>query len=294
MCGIIGLANFNGINQQDLAYFKQVLLKSIIRGHDATGVGTQDLKIWKNGVPVTQFIQSAQYKEFEKHAIGKKWIIGHTRHGTQGNPKNNINNHPLRVYQNSAIFVHNGIVYSQKIGSDKSKTDTYIIAKALEQKWGNKPLQQIVKDAYSLFYGYAATMVISKNAMVCTAVSNPVNKGVLPNKSLIFASQESFFPKGTTDIYSFRSGESIRYDTNGNSKKVEVEMADAPRKVYNWDRVDDDNFETEDDQDTTQSTLDFNYDESPFWLGSYKTKSKKKKPVKVNSYARRSYYRGRF
>jgi glucosamine 6-phosphate synthetase-like amidotransferase/phosphosugar isomerase protein len=283
MCGIVGLVNFKGLTQEDLDYFKYVLVLSEARGTDATGVGLQNLEVEKAPIRASEFVKTKQFNQIIKKAVGQQWIIGHTRHGTQGPANINSNNHPLRVY-NKALVAHNGIVHTDKLKEDKSVTDSYIIVSALKKKWGSKSLQEIVKEAYTLFYGYAATIVSSKKSIVFSAINNPLNSGVLPNGSLVFASQPSFFPNGTGSVFNFSSGDSIAYNTQGRVTSTNIKMGESPKPVYNWDSFNSRDAVTE-DEDYEQTSLFSPYER-------FRVDGKKKKKVKVSSYYRGSYYGG--
>jgi len=261
VCGIVAVVNFQGLTESDMEAFKHVLVESEKRGSDSTGVGLQDLTVVKAPIKSSVFVETKMFQNITRKALKQKWIVGHTRHSTQGNPKENINNHPLKIFNDRALVVHNGIVHSEVIKSDKNRTDSYIVAHAVEKSWGPKSLQSIVKEAYTMFYGYAATIVFSRKSIVFTAVNNPLSLGYLPNGSIVFASVPSFFPVGTTSVLNFSSGDCLSLNTKGDASKITVKTAETPKQVYNWDTVYGDAFPDEsddfdlDEDDLVQSTL---------------------------------------
>src|SRR3990167_2182628 len=274
-CGICAVVNFNGLTQADLDSFTHTLVQSEKRGKDATGAALQSQDFIKAPTPASDYVKTNAYKHFLRKALGQKWIVGHTRHATQGDPKDNINNHPILIHPRNSLLVFNGIVSSNTIKEDESKTDTYIIVDAIKKHWVSGNLAESVKKAYKEFWGFSATIASTKNEIVFTASGNPLRRGSLPNGSKVFASDTDFFPEGTTDNEFFKPGTQLSYDEKGTSKIMQVEMAERPVVKFesDWDGGYFKTFEEgdEDNWDKLQTTI-------PAY---YPTKTYEYKPIKV-------------
>ena len=112
MCGLAGMMTASHAPRVRWE-FERLLRASEIRGVDATGV----LAIQQNGThhliktpgAARKFLKRNDWNGFwknTKHA--PSIVIGHTRHGTQGDPQIAANNHPIQVGR--VIGAHNGII----------------------------------------------------------------------------------------------------------------------------------------------------------------------------------------
>ena len=114
MCGITGYITTKPNQAKNAKQtMADLLLYSSSRGTDATGIAfvhNEKIICVKKGIPASKFIQSAPYKNAIKR-YSPKIMIGHTRAKTQGDQKDNNNNHPL-IAGNIAL-VHNGVLYNE-------------------------------------------------------------------------------------------------------------------------------------------------------------------------------------
>jgi amidophosphoribosyltransferase len=114
MCGICGYIITNK-KQGKIAKktMSNLLFYSQKRGKDATGISfihKGKILCIKDGKDAKKFTQSKKYKNIIQK-YNPNIIIGHTRAKTQGDEKDNNNNHPL-ISGNMAI-VHNGVIYNE-------------------------------------------------------------------------------------------------------------------------------------------------------------------------------------
>lgn len=224
-CGILAVINFNGLNGRDLAAFTHTFIKSQERGRDASGVALPDMNFIKASVPSEHFVKRPEYKGFLKKAIGQKWIIGHTRLATQGDPQFNVNNHPMVSRKGRFMVVHNGGVGSDVIESDPNKTDSYIIVKAISRgRRKGKSLFDSVKEAYGMFHGAASTIATSSDEIVFTKLVRPLYIG-RKNGSIIVASKSEFFPKGTDNVKTFNNTRILGYNSKGKIRRGVVPVS---------------------------------------------------------------------
>lgn len=113
MCGIAGMIRFGNepITEEILSL---LLVGNEHRGNDASGIalaqadGTVD--VCKSDSPPWKFVSSKQWEEFiEKNLHEDTWAaMVHARGATTGNPRNNVNNHPL--YAGVSAAIHNGVI----------------------------------------------------------------------------------------------------------------------------------------------------------------------------------------
>ena len=112
MCGIMGYYAFGDIipNKKKI---EDMFILLETRGTDASGFAylnnKNELQITKAETPASSLVKSPRWKDLELPKI----MIFHTRLKTQGEPTNNMNNHPLFTKKGLAI-VHNGMIYNDK------------------------------------------------------------------------------------------------------------------------------------------------------------------------------------
>src|SRR5689334_9587634 len=100
MCGIAGVVRFGDtpILEETLA---MLLVSNEHRGNDASGIALSQadgtIAVYKNDIQPWKFVKSPEYKEFmEEHLKPDTWAaMVHARAATEGNPRDNNNNHPM-------------------------------------------------------------------------------------------------------------------------------------------------------------------------------------------------------
>lgn len=115
MCGLTGLARgpkAPGAKSVRMATGR--LLQSIEhRGRHATGLAVVDsegVQVWKRAVPAGVALRSDAYMEFIEGRRAPRVILGHTRHGTQNNTREDRAAHPFTV--GTVTGAHNGMIYN--------------------------------------------------------------------------------------------------------------------------------------------------------------------------------------
>lgn len=143
MCGIGGVIRWGNkpIEEQQVA---KLLVGNEHRGNDASGLVIQQedgsLQILKNDTPGWKLVASKDYKEFiEKHLLPTtRGVLVHARGASQGNPRDNNNNHPM--FAGKTAVVHNGVIRndSSLFGSlrldRKAETDSDILRAILDDQ----------------------------------------------------------------------------------------------------------------------------------------------------------------
>lgn len=147
MCGISGLYRYGPkpITEEQIALF---LVGNEHRGNDATGMAFQQadgrVDVVKKDIPAWKFVVSEEYKSFIKEHLLENTVtvLLHARGATQGNPRDNKNNHPL--YSGQTAVIHNGVIrnddwlFKEMKLERKAATDSDIL-RAIIDEWGITP-----------------------------------------------------------------------------------------------------------------------------------------------------------
>ena len=113
MCGISGIRRYGDKPIEEIM-IRSFLLGLEHRGNDATGIAMQrkdgEVLVYKDDIAAWTFVKSKGYENFLNEHLNDDIIqvILHTRAATKGNPRKNINNHPLHA--GKAAVVHNGVL----------------------------------------------------------------------------------------------------------------------------------------------------------------------------------------
>ena len=115
------------------------------RGIDATGIAFSYLdghiEVYKKDIPAWKFVSTDEYYDtIKKHLTDDVWaVLLHTRAATTGNPRNNVNNHPM--FSGVSAAIHNGMIANDGYLFDtlklerKAETDSDIV-RAIVDKHG--------------------------------------------------------------------------------------------------------------------------------------------------------------
>ena len=130
MCGIAGYITKDG--KKPAATKKQLarmLVEASTRGRQATGIfwerDNQDM-ILKMPLEASELVEYVPWGDVLKSHV----CLMHTRHATQGDPRNNVNNHPLASNDNKTIVVHNGVILNSHEYVINTITDSYSLIEA--------------------------------------------------------------------------------------------------------------------------------------------------------------------
>lgn len=190
MCGIIGYycANKKYIPQAKKA-LSNLLVTSVERGDDATGVAFVEKAYKKNvlfcmkqPVPAHEFIELKEYTKL-MNEMNPMIAIGHTRAKTQGDEKNNVNNHPI-VTKSGLAIVHNGMIHNDnylfqehKLDRD-GEVDSEIIVKLIDKY--RKDKKNMIESIQSMAQDVSGSMAVAlidrsdPNSLYLFAWKNPI------------------------------------------------------------------------------------------------------------------------
>lgn len=147
------------------------------RGTDATGIAYNHA----NNLCVYKRPLSAHRMHFYI-PNGVHAVMGHTRMTTQGNERNNYNNHPFLGYTGNTEFAlaHNGVLYndtdlrlSEQLPETKIETDSYVAVQLIE-KYGDLSFDSLKYTAELLEGSYTLTVMDKDNNFYFVKGDNPM------------------------------------------------------------------------------------------------------------------------
>lgn len=158
MCGIMGYYAFGDIIPSKKKIEDMFILLET-RGTDASGFAfinnMKELNVVKMEEPSSVLVKSESWRNLELPKI----MIFHTRLKTQGEPTNNMNNHPLFTKKGLAL-VHNGMIYNDKeIFGTKKNRDAEVDSEAILFQLSRKSKDPIKKVFETLDGGFAVASI---------------------------------------------------------------------------------------------------------------------------------------
>lgn len=197
------------------------------RGTDAAGIAyikNRHVTIYKRPKPAHKI----KFKVPENTTA----VMGHTRLATQGDKRNNYNNHPFYgKADKSFAFAHNGVLYndkelrkSQKLPETKIKTDSYIGVQMIE-KYGSLSFDSLKKMAEDVLGSFVFTVLTEESALYFIKGDNPLYLVYFERFGLyVYASTKSIMDTALNavrmqsesyTVIKIDEGEIISIDSNG-------------------------------------------------------------------------------
>ena len=218
MCALFGWLDYRGIvPYRVLRKLTQALANAAEeRGTDAAGIS------YINGGRVTIFKRPKAAQKLHFHAPdGTKAVMGHTRLATQGDKKQNYNNHPFAGHADKEFaFAHNGVLWNDKeLRRDKVIPDTYIdtdsyIGVQLIEKQGKLDFDSLQYMAETVEGNFTFTVLDQTNSLYIIKGSNPMCLLHFETIGLfVYASTESIMKKALKQL-GLHKFESKRIDTD--------------------------------------------------------------------------------
>ena len=262
MCCLFGIVDYqNNLNPRQLNRITAVLSRACeARGTDATGISynvNDNLKIYKQPVPA--------HKMKYQIPFGVHTIIGHTRMTTQGDEKQNYNNHPFYGSASNTDFAlaHNGVLHNdiilratEELPDTTIETDSYIAVQLIEKK---KTLNtdSLKYMAEQLEGSFTITVLDQEDNLYFVKGDNPMCIYHFKSKGIyIYASTEEILLKalkkmpyrfGAYEKIDISSGEILKIDKHGKTSKAYfddsnlIDYSYYPR-TFRFARTDEDDY----------------------------------------------------
>lgn len=248
MCALFGWLDYRGIvPYRVLRKLTQALANAAEeRGTDAAGIS------YINGGRVTIFKRPKAAHKLHFHAPdGTKAVMGHTRLATQGDKKQNYNNHPFAGHADKEFaFAHNGVLWNDKeLRRDKVIPDTYIdtdsyIGVQLIEKQGKLDFDSLQYMAETVEGNFTFTVLDQTNSLYIIKGSNPMCLLHFETIGLfVYASTESIMKKALKQLglHKFESkridtdeGDILCIDRNGRISKSQFQPKIYRSKYLSW------------------------------------------------------------
>lgn len=252
MCGLYGFLSYGKKPIRNLSVLTNSLAEqSAVRGKDATGIAYTD----KGKIVIHKEAKTAYAVDF-KHPDNVVCVTGHTRHTTQGNEKQNYNNHPFGGSCRNLRFAlcHNGILTNDgtvkrqhHLPKSKIETDSYVAVQLLEkQKYLD--MKSIKSMAETVSGSFAFTVIDSSDTLWLIRGDSPLSLIHLPKcKLYIYASTDEILYKALVDTKLFdeiksgdfeeipiKMGEIIKIAPDGTLTSDEFEYMEYCGNLHWW------------------------------------------------------------
>ena len=174
MCGIMGYFCFGEVTPKKEEITEMFTMLET-RGRDASGfafIRDGNLIVHKAATASSEFVKTKQWTEQQIEPM----MIFHTRLKTQGETKNNMNNHPLFNKQGWCI-VHNGIINNDKEIFSRTKRDAEVDSEAILALLSPKTKSDRIRILFDKIEGSFATAIINKydpNRLILIKKDNPI------------------------------------------------------------------------------------------------------------------------
>jgi glucosamine 6-phosphate synthetase-like amidotransferase/phosphosugar isomerase protein len=248
MCALFGWLDYRGIvPYRVLRKLTQALANAAEeRGTDAAGIS------YINSGRVTIFKRPKAAHKLHLHAPdGTKAVMGHTRFATQGDKKQNYNNHPFAGHADKEFaFAHNGVLWNDKeLRRDKVIPDTYIdtdsyIGVQLIEKQGKLDFDSLQYMAETVEGNFTFTVLDQTNSLYIIKGSNPMCLLHFETIGLfVYASTESIMKKALKQLglHKFESkridtdeGDILCIDRNGRISRSQFQPKIYRSKYLSW------------------------------------------------------------
>lgn len=199
MCGIMGYYCFGEVRPDKQKIGKMFSLLSK-RGTDASGFAfinkEQQLIVTKLPVRSSSLLKTKRWKQITL----PKTMIFHTRAKTQGEPTNNMNNHPLFT-KTGLCIVHNGHIFNDAdIFKDNRIRDGEVDSEAILSLLHHTPPKERIAALFNDLVGaFAIAIIETQNPTTLTLVKNGNPIELFYNTTddiLYFCSERSIMEKG--------------------------------------------------------------------------------------------------
>ena len=244
MCGIMGFYSFgNTLPDKEKITSMFSLLET--RGRDASGfafIDDNELVVHKAPIKSSDMIKT---DEWNKLTLPKVMIL-HCRMKTQGDEKNNKNNHPI-FSKNGIAIVHNGVIYNDKEILSKKQRDGECDSESILHLLSMKIRGDKIKRLFDRIEGSFAVAVIERNdpeKLILIKKDNPIDLYLDAEDDILYFCSERDIMKQALKIQSISSrgfnlgeGNYHSYEMqNNHSLIINSEGVESYEKYFSRDR----------------------------------------------------------
>lgn len=242
MCGIIGYVG----KQEALPVIMEGLKRMEYRGYDSAGVSIMD----PDGIFALKRAGKLAVLEeaLDSHRHAGTIGIGHIRWATHGAPTD-INAHPHYSCRGDLHLVHNGIIENYRELRDElatightfvSDTDTEVLAHLIEQELQpGVPLETAVERGLKKVIGAYGLALISRQdpeKIIAARLGSPLVLGIVPDGSLIVASDVAAIIAHTRDVVYLQDREMVVLTPKGYAiRTLDAQEVSRPIERVEWD-----------------------------------------------------------
>ena len=249
MCSLFGWLDYKEIVPDRL---KRKLTQSLANAAEERGTDAAGISYIHNGEVVIYKRPKPAHRIHFHVPDGTTAVMGHTRLATQGDVKQNFNNHPFHGVAGSTefAFAHNGCLWNDKeLRKDKLipethiETDSYAACQLIEsqQKLDFDSLKYMAETVEGSF---TFSVLDENNSLYIVKGSNPMCLLHFPVLGLyVYSSTESIMKKALKQVglHKFAvervetdEGDILRIDKNGEIARSEFEPKVFRSKFGNW------------------------------------------------------------
>ena len=205
MCGIMGYYSFGKTipNKEKITNMFSLLET---RGRDASGfafIEDGELVVHKAPIKSSDMIKTDEWKKLNLPRV----MILHCRMKTQGDQKNNNNNHPL-FSKNGLALIHNGVIINDKEIIGKKQRDGEVDSESILHLLSMKIRGDKIKRLFDRIEGSYAVAVIDKNdpeKLILIKKDNPIDLYLDSENDILYFCSEREIMKQALKINSISS-----------------------------------------------------------------------------------------
>lgn len=250
MCCLFGLLDYKGTLalKERQRILRKLSIECEARGTDATGIAY----FVNNHLTVQKAPKPAGKLRFRLSGQAR-CVMGHTRMTTQGNEKQNYNNHPFNGKAGATTFAlaHNGVLdndlqlrVSHHLPATKIETDSYVAAQLLEH-FDSVDFDSLRKMAEALEGTFTITVLDERNNLYFVKGNNPMCIVHFPKEGFyLYASTSDILMRALNRLglakrkfveLSIQQGDILRIDAQGNVKQSVFNDSHLWRRPgYHW------------------------------------------------------------
>lgn len=257
MCSLFGWLDYQGIVPYRV---KKKLTQALANAAEERGTDAAGISYINNGKVVIYKRPKPAHKLHFNPPDGTRAVMGHTRLATQGDVKQNFNNHPFHGVAGDTefAFAHNGCLWNDRelrkngvIPDTHIETDSYIAVQLLQQS-DKLDFDSLKNMAETVEGNFTFSVLDQNNNLYIIKGSNPMCLLHFPALGMyVYASTESIMKNALkrVDLHKFAyervqtdEGDILRIDKTGVIERAEFEPKLFRSRYGGWHDWEDEMF----------------------------------------------------